>query len=669
MGSAYIAGQTASSNFPTQSAYQATFQGGAWDAFVAELTPAGNAVIYCTYLGGNGDDAGLGIALDGPGAAYVTGHTQSTDFPTQSAFQTTNGGGEYDAFVTKLSAYPALAAPVLTAPADGATGVSLAPTLSWNASPGAASYDVYLGTTTPLVLACTAMGTSCSVAGLTAGTTYRWQVVARNGTDSASSATWSFTTEIPAPEAPVLVSPPNGATGVPVASALLWNPSGGAMSYDVYFGTASTPLWVANTTGTSYAPGTLSPNTTYYWRIVALNSFGFGNSGTWSFTTGTAPAGLQFIPVVPCRVADTRGAVGPFGGPAMTAGSWRSFGVPQSGCGIPATAQAYSLNVTVVPAGPLVYLTLWPRGQVQPLVSTLNSWGGIVVANAAIVPAGLGGAVSVYVTDQTDVILDINGYFDSPSAVISYAFYPATPCRIADTRGPTGQFGGPSMYGGQTRDFPIPLSSCGLPATARAYSLNVTVVPAGYLGYLTTWPTGQAPPVASTLNSWTGKVVANAAIVPAGTNESISVYVSNATDVILDGNGYFAAPGSPGALNFYPVTPCRVADTRNPAGPFGGPEMAAATARSFAIPASACNIPSTAAAYSLNLTVVPDARLSYLSAWATGSSQPNVSTLNSWDGSVVANAAIVPAGTSGAISVYVTDPTHVILDINGYFAP
>ena len=52
-----------------------------------------------------------------------------------------------------------------------------------------------------------------------------------------------------------------------------------------------------------------------------------------------------------------------------------------------------------------------------------------------------------------------------------------------------------------------------------------------------------------------------------------------------------------------------------------------------------------------------------------GSPQPLVSTLNSWDGSVVANAAIVPAGTNGAISIYVTNNTHLILDINGYFAP
>jgi hypothetical protein len=112
-----------------------------------------------------------------------------------------------------------------------------------------------------------------------------------------------------------------------------------------------------------------------------------------------------------------------------------------------------------------------------------------------------------------------------------------------------------------------------------------------------------------------------------------------------------------------------VADTRNANGPFGGPEMGAGATRSFAIPASACNIPSNAAAYSLNVTVVPGGPLSYLSAWPTGSPQPLVSTLNSFDGSVVANAAIVPAGTNGAIDVYVSNPTHVILDINGYFAP
>jgi hypothetical protein len=450
------------------------------------------------------------------------------------------------------------------------------------------------------------------------------------------------------------------------------------------FGPAGGPGQVA--VGTSQACSWTALSTAS-WLTLSSNPSGSGN-GTVTFSVAANPAGTarsafvmiggqafavlqggsRFVPVSPCRIADTRNPEGPFGGPSMAAGEARAIAIPQSGCGIPVTAQAYSLNVTVVPQGYLGYLTLWPTGQPQPSVSTLNSWQGIVVANAAIVPAGADGAVSVFVPQATDVILDINGYFDSSSGQDSLGFYPATPCRVADTRAATDQFGGPSMNAGQTRDFPIPMSACSFPARAQAYALNFTVVPRGYLGFLSTWPTGVAPANVSTLNSWTGKVVANAAIVPAGTNESISVYVSNPTDVILDVNGYFGAPSGANALSFYPVTPCRVADTRGAWGLFGGPEMEAGAMRSFWVPAG-CNIPSTAAAYSLNVTAVPDGYLAYLSVWPAGSAQPGVSTLNSWDGTVVANAAIVPAGTNGAISIFVTNPTHVILDINGYFAP
>ncbi len=377
--------------------------------------------------------------------------------------------------------------------------------------------------------------------------------------------------------------------------------------------------------------------------------------------SGVSADGLRFVPVTPCRVADTRG-----GGGAMAAAEARSFAIPQSGCGIPSSAQAYSLNVTVVPKGPLSFLTLWPTGQNKPLVSTLNSFGGIVVANAAIVPAGFNGAVSVYVTDPTDVILDIDGYFDSAG---TSAFYPVEPCRVADTRYAAGPFGGPGLTGAASRDFAVPSSACGLPSTASAYSMNVTVVPAGYLGYLKTWPAGQTQPNVSTLNSWTGKVVANAALVPAGNGGAISVYAEDATQVVLDTNGYFGTPGGAGGLNFYPVTPCRVADTRGAAGPLGGPKMEDGETRSFPIPSSGCGIPATAAAYSLNVTVVPDGMLQYLTAWPAGAGKPLVSTLNSWDGAVVANAAIVPAGTGGAINVFVANRTQVILDINGYFAP
>ena len=440
--------------------------------------------------------------------------------------------------------------------------------------------------------------------------------------------------------------------------------------------------WAANSnvswiTVTGGSPGAGNGTVTY---AVAANS-GLQRVGTMTiagltFTVTQAgtisTSGLGFYPVTPCRVVDTRNGNGTFGGPIMAAGSTRVFPIPASACAIPSTALAYSLNITVVPPAPLTYLTVWPTGEAQPYVSTLNSFNGAVVANAAIVPAGTSGEISVYVSDSAQVIIDINGYFTTPDAN-ALAFYPLTPCRIADTRagqGFSGSFGPPQMAANTSRVFPVQSSSCSVPANARAYSLNMTAVPPGPLTYLTTWPTGVTQPVVSTLNAFNGQVVANAAIVPAGTSGEISVYVSNASDVLIDINGYFAPPGN-GALFFYPLTPCRIADTRTGqgfSGSFGPPSLAAGSTRNFAIGAGGCSVPNAAQAYSLNMTVVPPGPLFYLSTWPAGQPQPVVSTLNDLQGTTIANAAIVPAGgTGGPISVYVSDPTNLIIDINGYF--
>jgi hypothetical protein len=102
--SAYVAGITASTDFPTTAGALQTTSGGAGDGFVAKLNAAGSALIYGTYLGGSGTDAGAGITVDSAGNAYVTGSTRSTDFPTTAgALQTTFGGGT-DGFVAKLNA-------------------------------------------------------------------------------------------------------------------------------------------------------------------------------------------------------------------------------------------------------------------------------------------------------------------------------------------------------------------------------------------------------------------------------------------------------------------------------------------------------------------------------------------------------------------------------------
>jgi len=373
---------------------------------------------------------------------------------------------------------------------------------------------------------------------------------------------------------------------------------------------------------------------------------------------------LQFVPAAPCRIADTRQRHGPFGGPSLAAGQSRSFTLPQSSCGIPGTALAYSLNITVVPVNghPLSYLTVWPSGEAMPTVSTLNS-DGRVKANAAIVPAGAAGAVSVYATDATDVLLDINGYFQ-PASSGTLQFYSLPPCRVLDTRNPTGSLGGPSLSGGHERDFPVLAGNCQLPAAAQAYSMNFTVVPVRgkALGYLTVWPAGQLQPMVSTLNNPTATVVANAAIVPAGSGGAIATYADQDTQLIADINGYFAAPGA-GGLSLYPATPCRVIDTRSSGGAFSGERSPPVNAA-----ASPCGVPVAAQQYVFNATVVPVGSLGYLTLWADDDPMPVVSTLNASDGSVTANMAIV-GNHSGKVDAYAAGTTNLILDLSGYFGP
>src|SRR5439155_10781145 len=112
-----------SANFPTTAgAFQTTFAGADFDAYITQLNPVGSGLVYSTYFGGSGDDQGFGIAVGASGNAYVTGYTSSsTNFPTTAgAFQTTFGG-HTDAFVAKIT--------ICTAPTI--TALSAIPNVLW----------------------------------------------------------------------------------------------------------------------------------------------------------------------------------------------------------------------------------------------------------------------------------------------------------------------------------------------------------------------------------------------------------------------------------------------------------------------------------------------------------------------------------------------------------
>jgi hypothetical protein len=98
-----VAGVTNSENLPAVNAYQGTYGGGDYDAFVAKFSSTGNNLSYSTYIGGSGIDMSYGIAIDTAGNSYITGYTNSTDFPTTHAYRTTYQGGESDVFISKLN--------------------------------------------------------------------------------------------------------------------------------------------------------------------------------------------------------------------------------------------------------------------------------------------------------------------------------------------------------------------------------------------------------------------------------------------------------------------------------------------------------------------------------------------------------------------------------------
>ena len=195
-----------------------------------------------------------------------------------------------------------------TSPTNGLLNVSLAPTLSWAGSSGAASYEYCYDTVNDSACAgswtSTGAGTSVGLSGLTTSTTYYWQVRAINpggSTDANGGSWWSFTTVPPAPGAFSKSSPTNAATNVSLAPTLSWAGSSGAASYEYCYDTvndsACAGSWTSTGTNLSIGLSGLTTSTTYYWQVRAINLGGttYANSGTWwSFSTvPAAPAAFN----------------------------------------------------------------------------------------------------------------------------------------------------------------------------------------------------------------------------------------------------------------------------------------------------------------------------------------------------------------------------------------
>jgi len=286
-GDAYVSGHTTSLDFPTvnplpgQTTLSATGK-----VFVSEVSPSGASLLYSTYLGGGTDQAGQGIALDRSNNIYVTGWTNSTDFPTAIPIQPGNAGS-FDAFVSKISAPtpPPTPPTSLIGTALGISSISW----NWNTVTGASAYNIYQATSTAPLIASTTT-TNFIETGLSSNTAYGRVVTSIvNGLESPLSSAATTYTFAAAPGTPVFTNVFNTSFTVTWATN---NPAGTrfevsrSTTNDNFATAVSTPIAFTDSfiLGTTNFIG-LSPGTTYYLRIRAENGAVAGAGIPTAFST------------------------------------------------------------------------------------------------------------------------------------------------------------------------------------------------------------------------------------------------------------------------------------------------------------------------------------------------------------------------------------------------
>jgi hypothetical protein len=427
-GNAYVAGSTYSTEatFPVTVGPDLTYNGG-WDAFAAKVNVAGTALVYCGYIGGSGDDYGIGIAVDSSGNAYVTGRTKSTEatFPVTIGPDLTYNGGAADAFVAKVNA--AGTALVYCGYIGGSGddyGAGMAVDSSGNAyvagTTGSteATFPVTVGpdltynggAEDAFVAKVNAAGTALVYCGYIGGSSDdEGEYIA---VDSSGNAYVTGRTNSTEATFPVTVGPDLTYNGDLDAFVAKVNAGGTALVYCGYIGGSDRDIGygiAVDSFGNAYVTGiTLSTEATF--PVTVGPDLTYGGLDAFVAKIGV---GVGYFTLSPCRVADTRNANGPSGGPALAANTARSF--PVTGvCGIPSSATAVAINLAVFLPSNDGDLRVYPAGGTAPLASAINFRSGVVRANNAIIPLGAGGQISVQCdmpSGGTHFFFDVYGYF------------------------------------------------------------------------------------------------------------------------------------------------------------------------------------------------------------------------------------------------------------------
>ena len=384
--------------------------------------------------------------------------------------------------------------------------------------------------------------------------------------------------------------------------------------------------------------------------------------------TGSSATPSDLVSLTPARLADTRtGATtvdGLFaGGGARPGGSTLALTVTGRG-GVAVDAAAVSLNVTATNSAGAGFVTVFPCGATQPTASNLNYTAGSIVPNAVISKVGAGGKVCLFVNVATDLVVDVGGYFPQLTRLVS-----VNPARVLDTRVGFTTFDGLQQGGGlrgagSVTEVQI-ASRLGIPSNAAAVVLNVTVTEPSAAGYVTVYPCGANPPLASNANVVQGSTVAVMVVAKIGVDGKVCIFTQSPAQLVADVDGYL-----PAATTYTPLLPARLLETRPGLTTVDGQAMGIGvrprgTVTTLQVTGRG-GVAAGAKTVSLSVTVTNPVGAGFITVYPCGITPPLASNLNYGSGQTVANATIVKLGPGGTVCLFNSEATDLVVDVNGY---
>lgn len=359
------------------------------------------------------------------------------------------------------------------------------------------------------------------------------------------------------------------------------------------------------------------------------------------------PIAARFNAIDPVRLVDTR------------IGKGAPSGSLPGGCtlvvdpGLPGNASAAVVNITSVLPGAGGYMTAYPCGTPLPTASVLQALPGRVVAATTTVPLGANGTFCIYSSTAGDVLVDL---FGSYAPFSGDRFQPVSPTRLYDSRG------GDLLAAGTIVHVPV-VGQSGTPVGATAAALTLHAVSPAADGFATVYPCSASVPDVSSINFIQSVDIANQAIVALSAGGEVCVQVSAPMHVVVDLGGWY---GSAGTAEFVALPPTRVIDTRFGLG-LSAPLSAGGNA-SLALAATA-GLPAAEglAAPVAVVTAVDPSAAGGLTVHPCMSPLPAASHVRYQPGANAAVTVVVPDDVNGQWCLAAEQPTHVVMDVSGYF--